>query len=431
MNNTVIKSLAADYQKEHWAMESRSLESFIGHLCIDGSSCIEPQTEIVKEKTILTNNIQGEVTIKISGTLLKTVPPILKYWGFDVTGYDDIVAQIDKAIAEPKVKSIKLLIDSPGGMVSGSMEAAQAIAGAAKIKRVNAAIENLGASGAYLLASQANRIGATVNAEVGSIGVYAVYYDYSKMAESAGAKVRVIKSGEHKGMGVVGAEITEEQIAAVQDVIDGMADNFMKAVANGRSMDIKDVREVATGRTWLADKAKKLNLIDNVINKVVLIKTNKSQGVNSMTNTNIEIITEVDAVKVKADAHKEGVAQGVQSERDRFKALNEAFPNDLKFASEQYIAGANIEQAKIAFADILAKRLSEETAKNVELEKKLKDKESVAVEGVKPIAHNEAAATKSSDVKEFIAAARERAASKNISLEQSMRELKREQDSEK
>lgn len=147
--------------------------------------------------------------------------------------------------------------------------------------------------------------------------------------------------------------------------------------------------------------------------------------------TDVEIINEVDAVKVKADAHKEGFAQGVQNERDRFKALNEAFPNDLKFASEQYIAGANIEQAKIAFADILAKRLSEETAKNVELEKKLKDKESVAVEGVKPIAHNEAAATKSSDVKEFIAAARERAASKKISLEQSMRELKREQDSEK
>ena len=430
MNNTVIKSLAADYQKEYWAMEGRSLESFIGHLCIDGSSCIEPQAELVKEKTILTNNIQGEVTIKISGTLLKTVPPILKYWGFDVTGYDDIIVQINQAIAAPKVKTIKILIDSPGGMVSGSMEAAQAIAGAAKIKRVNAVIENLGASGAYLLASQANKIFATVNAEVGSIGVYAVYYDYSKMAESAGVKVRVIKSGEHKGMGVVGAEITEEQIAAVQEVIDDMADNFMKAVANGRSMDIKDVREVATGRTWLADKAKKLNLIDNVINKVFLQKNKSNNGDNVMV-TDVEIINEVDAVKVKADAHKEGVAQGVQSERDRFKALNEAFPNDLKFASEQYIAGANIEQAKIAFADILAKRLSEETTKNAELEKKLKDKESVAVEGVKPIAHNEAAATKSSDVKEFIAAARERAASKKISLEQSMRELKREQDSEK
>jgi len=263
---------------------------------------------------------------------------------------------------------------------------------------------------------------------VGSIGVYAVYYDYSKMAEADGVKVQVIKSGEHKGMGVMGAEITEEQIAAVQEVINDMADNFMKAVANGRSMDIKDVREVATGRTWLADKAKKLNLIDSVINKVVLVKnkTVNLKGQNIM-DTNVEIINEVDAVKVKADANKEGFDKGVQSERERFKVLNEAFPNDLKFASEQFVTGVNVEQAKIAFADILAQRLNEQTAKNVELEKKLKDKESVVVEGVKPIVHNEASTTPPNP-QEFIAAARERSASKGISLANAMKELKREQE---
>ena len=144
-------------------------------------------------------------------------------------------------------------------------------------------------------------------------------------------------------------------------------------------------------------------------------------------SNDVEIINEVDAVKVKADAHKEGLDKGVKSERDRFKALNEAFPGDLKFAAEQFGAGATVEQAKIDYGVILAQRVKEQDTQIAELQEKVKVQE-VKVEGaVAPVVHNESA-TDPPDVQEFIAAARERSTSKGISMGDAMKQLHREQD---
>ena len=134
-----------------------------------------------------------------------------------------------------------------------------------------------------LLASQAGKISINPNGEAGSIGVYTVAVDSSKRAEELGFKVHVIKSGEHKGMGVPGTEITENQIAATQEIIDGMAANFKQAVSAGRKMSVADVEKIATGRTWLAEVAKKLNLVDEIVNGID--KSKSMQGSNMKGQT--------------------------------------------------------------------------------------------------------------------------------------------------
>jgi len=205
--------------------------------------------------------------IAIKGILMKKVPFIFHLFGIETTSYTDIQGQISYALADNKVKKILLDIDSPGGVVAGVMETGNAIAAAGQMKKTTAQIEDLGASGAYWLASQASKITATPNTEVGSIGVYAVYVDYSKRAEEDGIQVHVVKSGEHKGMGVMGAKISDEQLAAVQEIVNGLSDNFIKAVSTGRGLSTAAVRELSDGRLWLAEKARTNGLIDSVINK--------------------------------------------------------------------------------------------------------------------------------------------------------------------
>jgi len=166
------------------------------------------------------------------------------------------------ANADPEVGSILLRIDSPGGHVAGTQELAADVAASAK--PVTAFIEDQGASAAYWVASQAKKIIANEMALVGSIGTYAVVHDESKAADIKGIKVHVVSSGPWKGGGQPGTEITGEQLSQIQEIVDDYSQKFVDAVAAGRGMGRKDAAALADGRVWIASKAKKLGLIDQV-----------------------------------------------------------------------------------------------------------------------------------------------------------------------
>jgi signal peptide peptidase SppA len=171
---------------------------------------------------------------------------------------------IRKAVRDEQVKAILLHIDSPGGTVAGTADLADEIAGADRRKPVYAYIEDLGASAAYWVASQARRITANRTALVGSIGTLSVLEDLSGMAEAAGVKVHVIATGAYKGAFVEGTEITEDHLAYAQEVVDDLNAPFLKAVKGGRQMTAKQVREAADGRVHIAKKALAFGLIDGV-----------------------------------------------------------------------------------------------------------------------------------------------------------------------
>lgn len=168
-------------------------------------------------------------------------------------------ASVDQAVA-----SILLVIDSPGGYVAGTDDLARDVAAANEVKPVVAFIEDLGASAAYWVASQAGKVYANPTAQVGSIGVFAVVEDFSKAAEVAGVTVHVLSTGPLKGAGAEGSPVTDEMLAAWQTEIDDTMAHFAAAVRKGRKMSPSAFAEVSTGGTWIASKAKDLGLIDGV-----------------------------------------------------------------------------------------------------------------------------------------------------------------------
>ena len=201
----------------------------------------------------------GVANIRIEGVLLKSVPSWLRNVA---TSYQNIRAAVNAAVAHNGVDEIKLLVDSPGGEVAGVTLAVDAVWRARKHKPVIAEVIGTAAGSAYWISSQATAIVADANSSIGGLGVYETITDYSKAAADAGAKVIVIRSGEHKGMGVMGAEITDEQIHGWQDIIDSQADNFLRDARRGRGMRSKQWK---SGRTWIAKEALQLGLIDQVI----------------------------------------------------------------------------------------------------------------------------------------------------------------------
>lgn len=200
--------------------------------------------------------LDGVAVIEIIGALSKD-----GYWGCSTV---NAAFQLSETEADRSVKAILLLIDSPGGTVAGTADLADRVKDANAIKPVLAHIEDLGASAAYWVASQARRITANRTALVGSIGTYAEVFDTSKMYENAGVKVHVVASTPLKGALVDGSVVEDVHLREVRRVIEGMNAHFLAAIAKGRGRGREWANEQATAQVWLAADAKSRGLIDGI-----------------------------------------------------------------------------------------------------------------------------------------------------------------------
>lgn len=351
MRNPIL----TEYSRSPWMMEKGALANWFGSLA---ETSVGEALLAVKVEYPLPLRVEGDkAVIPISGVLLKSVPGWVRLYGMTVTGYDEIEAMVSAALADDSVQQIELRITSPGGQVAGGMEAAAAIRAADAIKPVTAVVEDLCASGAFWLANSARRIEANANAEVGSIGVFTYYLDWTGLEDRIGIKTVVIRSGPHKGMGL--DAITEEQIGAVQEVIDGMNAHFIEQVAHGRRVSRDRAAEWATGRVWLAPAALKLGLIDAVTGPVQLIHNPSEQAVHkgesTMSNENEQTpqAQAPEAPVVPVAAEQTVSVDPLAGERQRVADVKAAFTSDPKFALEAIEQGWSVTEAKAARHDRL------------------------------------------------------------------------------
>lgn len=175
-----------------------------------------------------------------------------------------VIGELKKAEADDSVKAIILRIDSPGGTASASEEIAIEVARCTK--PTIASIADIGASGAYMIASQCDEIMSTNSSAVGSIGVIIEVGDYSELASNLGVKFVAIHEGEFKDAGSPWRGLTTTETAMLQSDAKLTYDNFISIVARGRKMDAAKVRALATGWAWPGIKAKDLGLVDRIGN---------------------------------------------------------------------------------------------------------------------------------------------------------------------
>ncbi len=196
--------------------------------------------------------------IEVAGVLMKSA----MWFG---TSTIQLRKEIQAAVADSDVSGILLNVDSPGGTVAGTYELAAEVNAAKKSKPVWASIADLGASAAYWVASQADKIVASSpTALIGSIGTIQVIYDQSAAAEKEGVKAHVFATGPLKGLGTPGAKITEDQSAHIQSLVDDVQKNFDAAVMEGRGLSEKQLAAVRHGGVMTAPQAMSAGLIDAI-----------------------------------------------------------------------------------------------------------------------------------------------------------------------
>ncbi|MGH7859641.1 MAG: signal peptide peptidase SppA, partial [Candidatus Binatia bacterium] len=179
-------------------------------------------------------------------------------------GAMDVIDQLRQASEDDGVAAVILRVDSPGGAVVASDEIARAIARLRGRKPVVASMGDLAASGGYYVASQANRVIANPGSITGSIGVIAVLPNLEGAAEKLGIRPIVIKSGELKDAGSPFRDMTAEERALYQRLLDEAHEQFIDAVASGRGMDTEEVRRLADGRIFSGAQAEASGLVDDL-----------------------------------------------------------------------------------------------------------------------------------------------------------------------
>jgi len=176
-------------------------------------------------------SLVGDVAvIPVSGALGERLDDFDVYFG--MTDYSDVREKIIAANDDPTITAIVLDIDSPGGFVVGTEETAQVISDSAK--PVVAFTNTMAASAAYWLGVAADAFYATPSSQVGSVGVYSLFYDWSKAFERAGITAELFTSGSLKGMGAVGVPLTDEQREYLQNNVEELAIQFKSYVVSRR-----------------------------------------------------------------------------------------------------------------------------------------------------------------------------------------------------
>lgn len=176
----------------------------------------------------------------------------------------EILEKIETLKNDEAIKGVLLLIDSPGGALSPSVEISLAIKSLNSRKPVVAYAKGTMASGSYLGGVWASKIYANPGSFIGSIGVIMQGLDVSEAAAKLGFAEQIVKAGELKEAGTMMRKWSDAERASLQALVDESYELFTREVAQARSLDLRKRDAWANARVFLASGAKDVGLIDEV-----------------------------------------------------------------------------------------------------------------------------------------------------------------------
>jgi protease-4 len=178
-------------------------------------------------------------------------------------GSETLAATIKKARLDKKIKAVVLRVNSPGGSSNASDIIAREIELCKKAKPVIVSFGDVAASGGYYIACGGDSIFANRNSVTGSIGVFALVPNTSKLyKEHLGLAYETVPTGEFAAGWRPDEALSPGMRQYFQDMVDEVYGDFIGIVAKGRKMDTTTVAGLAEGHVYTAMAAKDLGLID-------------------------------------------------------------------------------------------------------------------------------------------------------------------------
>jgi protease-4 len=167
---------------------------------------------------------------------------------------------------DSSVKAIVMRIDSPGGTVGPAQEIYEELVKLQDHKPVISSMGSVAASGGYYIAAGTQKIFANPGTITGSIGVLIEVANFEELLGKIGLRSEVIKSGQFKDTLSPARTMQTDERSLIQGVIDNIHNQFVDAIAKGRSMPRAKVLAIADGRILSGEPALEAGLVDTLGN---------------------------------------------------------------------------------------------------------------------------------------------------------------------
>lgn len=347
---------------QNWAIGEHQMRSMLSILSGDlplgqYDFYLNAPPEMKSIKALFGNPVDGtRFATKIKNTGILTIygPLIPRASMLELSGatsISDLSNDFGALENDDDIENILLVVDSPGGSVTGVSEFATQIYNSSK--NVVSLVVGMGASAAYWLVSQSDELYAVDTAEIGAIGTVVTIVDYSQANEKDGIKEFDIVSSQtpRKRTDLT----TEEGRTELQALLDDITDVFIAAVAAGRVKSADEVLDkFGKGATFAAREALERGMVDAITTTEDIIKnltgakplTEIPSQVAENKNQPLEVKTMGDENQNTQDAAQPEDLENVKIEAAaeavlRIKAI-EAIVGDYKDYSSEVIDAVKV-----------------------------------------------------------------------------------------
>jgi serine protease SohB len=178
-----------------------------------------------------------------------------------------IARSLERAFETPRARAVALIINSPGGSPSQSHLIFRRIRQLAEEKKIPvlAFVEDVGASGGYMLACAADEIICNDFSIVGSIGVVGASFGFHDLMEKVGIERRLYTSGDRKAMLDPFLPEKPDDVKRIKAIQKDIHDHFIALVKERRGSRLNGPdKTLFSGEFWTAQKAIELGLADRI-----------------------------------------------------------------------------------------------------------------------------------------------------------------------
>ncbi len=245
------------------------VDELVDHEALVGKLCTLAQVDDVKKMHLVpvADYIQAKVVEVPSHNRVAVIyaeGEIVEGEGLSEIAGDRFVHVIDKVRKDKNVKAVVLRVNSPGGSVAASMKIRAALDLLQAEKPLVASYGDYAASGGYWISNGCQKIYADATTITGSIGVFSMIPELSKVAKKVGVGVETISSNKHSDMMSLMRPFDADELAYMQASVEDIYELFVKLVADSRELTVEQVDAIAQGRVWAATDALQIGLIDEI-----------------------------------------------------------------------------------------------------------------------------------------------------------------------
>lgn len=234
----------------------RIIADYVGEEDIKDLNYVSPES--------LIGNISINVNSKEQIAVVYAVGEIGEYEGAGIN-CETLVPIIVNLAEDDNVKGMVLRVNSPGGSVFGSEQIGEALDYfKSKGKPLAVSMGDYAASGGYWISAGADIIYADPLTITGSIGIFGMVPNISKLASNIGVHPQSVSTNPDVNFPSIFYPMTQGQHEALQKNVERGYDKFINRVAQGRHKQPSYIKSIAEGRVWNAMKAKELGLVDQL-----------------------------------------------------------------------------------------------------------------------------------------------------------------------